>query len=47
MTAFSDADRAHMARALVQQLDDLRVELVDGLAMLRNVHKEGRMWNLE
>src|SRR5262245_45133171 len=28
----------HVARALVQQADDLFVKLVDGLAMFRNVH---------
>ena len=32
------ADVQDVAGALVQQLDDLRVELVDGLAMFRNVH---------
>ena len=32
------ADRQHVLRALVQQLDDLRVQLVDRFAMFRNVH---------
>ena len=32
------ADLEHMARALVQQLDDLVVKLVDRLAMLKNAH---------
>ena len=34
--------RAHV-RALVQQLDDLGVQLVNGFAMLGNVHDEGSL----
>ena len=30
-------------RALVQGFDELRVELIDGLPMFGNVHREGRM----
>jgi hypothetical protein len=36
-----------MARAFVEQLDDVRVELVNGLAMVGNVHGQGRMMNDE
>ena len=32
------ADRQHVLRALVEQLDDLRVQLVDRLAVFGNVH---------
>ena len=39
------ADGQHVARALVEQPDDLRVQLVNRLAMFGNVHSEGRMKN--
>ena len=37
------ADGENVFRALVQQLDDLRVQLIDRLPMFGNVHSEGRM----
>ena len=38
---FDLADGQHVLGPLVQELDDLRVELVDRLAMFRNVHNWG------
>jgi len=35
---FDFADRQDVTRALVQEFDELRVEGVNGLTMLRNVH---------
>ena len=35
---FDVAYLEHMPRAFVQKPDDMRVQLVDGLAMLGNVH---------
>ena len=35
---FDFADFKHVLRALVEELHDLRVELVNGLAMVRDVH---------
>ena len=37
------ADGEHVPRALIEQPDDLRVQPVDGLAMLGNAHNPGSM----
>ena len=39
------ADGQHVLRALVEQPDDVRVQLVNRLAMFGNVHSKGRMQN--
>ena len=39
------ADGEHVLRALVEQPHDVRVQLVNHLAMFRNVHNQGRMQN--
>ena len=41
------ADRQHMLRALIQELHNLRVQLINGLPMFGNVQSECRMQNLE
>jgi hypothetical protein len=45
--AFDVANGEHVARALTQQPHELRVELVNRLAMFGNVQNEGRMKNFE